>query len=121
MSNHPWRERHLCGYKCRGTGRRYSSHMHSLHCLQPQLQSLLGRCTHEHVRTQTHQNLQMLYLVSPLVAATQSALHGVAPLNAYFPPYYNPSCGLFGFLHDKATAAHAKCWGNVAQYLRQSL
>lgn len=64
---------------------------------------------------------ETLYLVFSLIAATQSALHGVASLYSYLPPNHNPCCGFFRFFHYEATAAHAERWGDVTQYLRQSL
>lgn len=64
---------------------------------------------------------EMFYLIFSLITATQSTLHGIASLYSYLPPNHNTCCGFFRFFHYEATATHAKCWGNMAQYLRQSL
>ena len=57
---------------------------------------------------------EMFYLIFSLVTATQSRLHGIASLHSYLSPNYNTSRRFFRFFHYEATAAHAKCWGDMA-------
>lgn len=62
-----------------------------------------------------------VYLIFPLVTATERALHGIAALHSDLSPYNHTSSWLFGTLHNKTAACHAEGWGNLGQDLGKCL